>query len=264
MQTILLTGLRFRTDRVVSQVILFETLYAQSNRSVSFMSHHLQVPLAPTQPCSKAPTAPSGFKLHPARGWYAENGHQHLVGVQGTMTVDACAEACVHSKDRCAAFHVWYSSGCGKGDCYIHTLPLGPFVPGNPQAFTYDREHLPLKTDESEMPLAVVEQGPTVWVQAAADKVRPGDAPPALPTTQATLSAARNEFENVQVVVTGPAAGVSASPAVLTGPGADIPLRLFRAAIVDLTQASGPDGATGKWADALIPARDEFCETRCL
>jgi hypothetical protein len=135
-----------------NEVILFETLYAQSNRSLSFMSHHLHVPSAP---CSKAPAAPPGFKVHAARGWYGENGRQHLVGVQGTMDVDACAKACVASKDHCGAFHVYMSRGC-KGDCYIHTLPLGDFVPGNLAAYAYDREHVHLKTDESFEPPVLV------------------------------------------------------------------------------------------------------------
>ena len=125
-------------------MILFETLYSQSNRSLSFMHHHLQVGGASAAPCSQAPAAPSGFKAHSARGWYAENGHEHLVGLAGTMDVDACALACVGSKDYCGAFHVYLPSGCNKkGDCYIHTLPLGDFVPGNPAAFAYDREHVP-------------------------------------------------------------------------------------------------------------------------
>ena len=129
-----------------NEVILFETLYAQSNRSISFMDRHLQVggtPAAAPVPCSQAPAAPTGFKAHSTRGWYAENGHEHLVGAVGTMDVDACAEACVGSEDHCGAFHVYMPSGCNKGDCYIHTLPLGGFVPGNPAAFAYDREHVP-------------------------------------------------------------------------------------------------------------------------
>eukprot|EP01052_Picozoa_sp_SAG31_P043626 SAG31_NODE_7327_length_1718_cov_1.757875_1_plen_454_part_10 len=97
-----------------------------------------------------------------------------------------------------------------------------------------------------------------VWAQPALDKVRPNSGPPARRAAQIAMAAARNEFEAVQVVVRGPAAGVSAEPVNLSGPGANIPLRLFRAAIVDLTYASGPDGATGKWPDALVPVRDEF------
>ena len=102
--------------------------------------------------------------------------------------------------------------------------------------------------------------GPAVWTAAALEKVRPNAPPPPRHPAQtaAALSAARNEFEAVQVVITGPAAGVSAEPAELSGPGRAIPVRLFRAAIVDLAYASGPDGATGRWPDALVPARDEF------
>jgi hypothetical protein len=108
---------------------------------------------------------------------------------------------------------------------------------------------------------------PTVTVQAAVDKVRPtlGEEPPAaVPGSgdprqvAAALSAARNEFEAVQVVVTGPATGVSAASVPLAGPGPDIPLRLSRAVSVSLEHASGPDGAAGEWFDALVPSQDEF------
>jgi hypothetical protein len=108
---------------------------------------------------------------------------------------------------------------------------------------------------------------PTVTVQAAVDKVRPtlGEEPPAaVPGSgdprqvAAALSAARNEFEAVQVVVTGPATGVSAASVPLAGPGPDIPLRLSRAVSVSLDHASGPDGAAGEWFDALVPSQDEF------
>ena len=109
---------------------------------------------------------------------------------------------------------------------------------------------------------------PVVWTQLAADKVRPADPAPAskMPAS-AELAAAQNEFEAVQIVITGAASGVSATatplaPSVVVSSDA-ISVRLFRAAVIDLNYASGPDGATGKWADALVPERDEFYnETR--
>lgn len=99
---------------------------------------------------------------------------------------------------------------------------------------------------------------PTVWTQLPADKVRPGATPPVGAAASAELSAAQNEFEAVQIVVTGPATKVTASASGMSGPGAPIPMRLYRADIIDLQYASGPDGQTGKYPDALIPERDEF------
>ena len=103
-----------------------------------------------------------------------------------------------------------------------------------------------------------------MWTQLPADKVRPSDLAPSQETPAgADLAAAQNEFEAVQVVITGAAVRVSAAAAPLSGPGRPIPVRLFRAATIDLEHASGPDGAVGQWADALIPERDEFYnETR--
>lgn len=82
------------------------------------------------------------FKLHPQRGWYNVTPNStNPVGAKGTMTVAACAEACLHADEDCGAFHLYLGNpkACTKGDCYIHERPLGPFVPGNPNAFAYDR-----------------------------------------------------------------------------------------------------------------------------
>ena len=113
---------------------------AHGNRFLRLSNGSVCTPPPPPPPCTKPPAAPSGFKVHPARGWYVANSRQHLVGDKETMTVDKCAKACVASKDRCGAFHVFMSKGCDLGDCYIHMLPLGEFVPGNPGAYAYDRE----------------------------------------------------------------------------------------------------------------------------
>ena len=82
------------------------------------------------------------FKLHPQRGWYSVTPNStNPVGAKGTMTVAACAEACLHADEDCGAFHLYLGNpkACTTGDCYIHERPLGPFVPGNPNAFAYDR-----------------------------------------------------------------------------------------------------------------------------
>ena len=97
-----------------------------------------------------------------------------------------------------------------------------------------------------------------VWVAPAAQKVRPSAQPAA--ATSASLSAARNEFESFQVVVTGPAQGVSMSFDGLTdGAGHAINGRdvvLYREAIIEVTHQSGGDGQTGQWPDALVPDVD--------
>ena len=56
-----------------------------------------------------------------------------------------------------------------------------------------------------------------VWTTIATEKVLPGAK--ARPTTDARIASARNEFEAFQVVVTGPASGVSARMSDLVGPG---------------------------------------------
>ena len=55
-----------------------------------------------------------------------------------------------------------------------------------------------------------------VWAAPAAQKIRPGAQAPAGATAAAKIAAAKNEFEAVQVVVTGQANGVSMSLESLT------------------------------------------------
>jgi uncharacterized protein (TIGR03382 family) len=97
-----------------------------------------------------------------------------------------------------------------------------------------------------------------VWAALASEKIRPSAA--ARSSAPAHVSAARNEFEPVQIAVTGAATNVRATATALTGPGgATVPApRLYREAIITLAYASGPDGATGPWPDALVPDVDEF------
>src|SRR5512140_3643077 len=90
--------------------------------------------------------------------------------------------------------------------------------------------------------------GVTVWTALANEKLRPSAA--ARPAaSSAHVSAARNEFEPVQIAVTGAATNVRATATPLTGPGgATVPApRLYREVIITLAYASGADGATGPW-----------------
>jgi hypothetical protein len=103
-----------------------------------------RVPSPPPAPACPSPAAaPAGFTVHPRRGWYTVTANSsNPVGVKGSSTVEACAHACVTAAEHCGAFHIYLppQEGCKKGDCYIHEVPLGTFVPGNPNAFAYDRE----------------------------------------------------------------------------------------------------------------------------
>lgn len=96
----------------------------------------------PPPPCTPPANVSGGFTLHPQRGWYSVSGQQ-LVGPKGTMSITECAAACTArgGADKCDAFHVYLtpSRSCSLGDCYVHSLPLGKFIAGNPFAYTYDR-----------------------------------------------------------------------------------------------------------------------------
>ena len=95
-----------------------------------------------------------------------------------------------------------------------------------------------------------------VWTALASEKIRPSA--PARALASASLAAARNEFEAFQIVVTGGATNVRATAGNLTGPGTLGGVRLYREGLINLTQASALDGATGRWPDALVPAVDEL------
>jgi hypothetical protein len=96
-----------------------------------------------------------------------------------------------------------------------------------------------------------------VWAAGGSDKIRP--AAPARSASSAHLFAARNEFEPVQIAITGEATNVRASATPLDGAGGTVPApQLFREAIITLANASAPDGATGAWPDALVPDVDEL------
>ena len=99
-----------------------------------------------------------------------------------------------------------------------------------------------------------------VWTESSAAKVRPGVVVPSGAPTSALLFAARNEFQSFQVVVTGPASGVTMSLEGLhdqrgnTISGRDVVL--YREALINVPAPSGGDGAAGLWPDALIPDVD--------
>jgi hypothetical protein len=103
-----------------------------------------------------------------------------------------------------------------------------------------------------------------VTVVGSVAKVRPTDQSSG--TSEARLSAARNEFESFQVVVqAGPAAPLHnmkvALSKPLTGPSGKIPasnVTIYREAYYDVQQQSDQEGASGKWPDALIPTVDPF------
>lgn len=86
--------------------------------------------------------ASRGYMLRPQRGWYSTAGQQ-LVGEKGAMSAVACAAACAErgGEGGCAAFHVYFEPyrSCHLGDCYVHTSPLGAFVPGNVNSFAYNK-----------------------------------------------------------------------------------------------------------------------------
>jgi uncharacterized protein (TIGR03382 family) len=94
-----------------------------------------------------------------------------------------------------------------------------------------------------------------VWTAVASEKIRPSA--PARTQPSAQISAARNEFEAFQIVVTGAATNVRATATALTGPGTITSVRLYREALIHLAYPSALDGATGAWPDALVPDVDE-------
>jgi MYXO-CTERM domain-containing protein len=97
----------------------------------------------------------------------------------------------------------------------------------------------------------------SVWTATSAEKLRPSATARTAPS--AHVSAARNEFEAVQIAITGQASNVSATATDLTGPGGTIAApRLYREALLDLVNKSGLEGATGTWPDGLVPDVDEF------
>jgi hypothetical protein len=103
--------------------------------------------------------------------------------------------------------------------------------------------------------LPLASQAGEIWTASATEKIRP-DAK-ARPSTDARITAAKNEFEAFQVVVTGPAKRVTASATSLTGPGTIDGVKLFRVDLMNVSTPSAIDGGTGRWPDALVPDVDD-------
>src|SRR5438309_3844978 len=90
-----------------------------------------------------------------------------------------------------------------------------------------------------------------IWIADESDKVRPDARPPAAARApRIRLAAAGGECVGAQLVVRGPALGLTAAAR------GKARLDLYRVATIVLEHPSGPEGATGEWPDALIPARD--------
>src|SRR5438067_55677 len=90
-----------------------------------------------------------------------------------------------------------------------------------------------------------------IWVADESEKVRPDARPPALAQApRIRIAAAGGECGGAQLVIRGPALALTA---VARGKAQ---LDLYRVGTLFLEHPSGPDGETGEWPDALIPARD--------
>lgn len=93
--------------------------------------------------------------------------------------------------------------------------------------------------------------------------VRPFDLPAGTPG--ASITAARNEFESFQVVVSAPSADLTGTSVSvqdpIAGPGGTIPstnVTVYREAYYEVVHLSDLEGAPGLWPDALIPTVDPF------
>jgi hypothetical protein len=119
------------------------------------------------------------------------------------------------------------------------------------------KKRLPMSVVAVLVFLPVHIQALTVWTTHSTEKIRPSDA--VRTTVNADIRAAGNEFEPFQIVVAGPATGVTATATTLTNSNGTIPKPfLYREEYMDCKNMSGPDGATGRWPDALIPDTDEI------
>jgi hypothetical protein len=109
-----------------------------------------------------------------------------------------------------------------------------------------------------------------VWVTSLPEKIAANAHAPSTPQKTAQISAARNEFESFQIVVSGAASEVRAevtTPLSRTDPitgKTDVitDVSLYQEALINITRASSPDGAVGRLPDALVPAVDEIYKER--
>ncbi len=99
-----------------------------------------------------------------------------------------------------------------------------------------------------------------VWTATSLEKIRPSATAHSEAAVQ--ISAARNEVEAFQVVVTGAASGVRAAASDLSGPSVIDGVRLYREALIDLQKPSALDGGTGPYPDALVPDVDPIAGER--
>ncbi len=100
----------------------------------------------------------------------------------------------------------------------------------------------------------------TVSAAGSTLKVRRSQAP--LAARSVTISAARNEFEPFQILITGPATGVTATASALSKGSSSIgPVRLYREELIRIANQSAPDAivaAGDVLPDALVPDTDEI------
>jgi hypothetical protein len=104
---------------------------------------------------------------------------------------------------------------------------------------------------------------PSVGVVSSLENVFPTTAAKGSPSAQ--LEAARGEWESFQIVVRAGSdrvTSVSAEARPLEGPGADVPIWLYRVGYLDIKTPSSIEGKTGPWPDALLPAVDSFVGER--
>lgn len=110
--------------------------------------------------------------------------------------------------------------------------------------------------------------GMQVWVETAMTKVRPTARPEK--TVSAEIYAARNEYEAFQIAVRSTdrdLSGIRVRVGDFTGPGgsvlvADQVVTVYREVCIELQNPSGPEGAPGRWPDALIPDVDRYTGER--
>lgn len=119
-----------------------------------------------------------------------------------------------------------------------------------------------LTTRRAALALAVIggalpgsARGARIWTALASEKIRADE--PARVQPSASIEAAQNEFEAFQVIVTGPASGVSARVSPFEGPGTLSGAKLYREDFLEVLSPSADDGATGLIPDALVPDVDD-------
>jgi len=106
------------------------------------------------------------------------------------------------------------------------------------------------------------------WVAPPVVKVRPLDRPPAALQQSAEISAARNEFESVQLVLRSPQpmSGLDIQVSALSDEtGNSIPsssIQIYLVGFVNVNRPTRVGGDTGEWPDALIPRVDFYYHER--